>query len=90
MQLPLYEIKIDRSLIQHCGENTILEENENRHRFINAIIVMAKSLRLVVTVEGVETLKVANTLWEMGCDVIQGYYYSKPIDQKAVEAFILA
>ena len=67
-----------------------MEENENRHRFINAIIVMAKSLRLVVTVEGVETLKVANTLWEMGCDVIQGYYYSKPIDQKAVEAFILA
>jgi diguanylate cyclase (GGDEF)-like protein len=88
-ELPLYEIKIDRSLILHCGEDAIAEKNESRHRFIRAIIVMAKSLKLAITVEGVEASKAADILWEMGCDIIQGYFYSKPLDQKAVEAFIL-
>jgi len=89
-QLPLYEIKIDRSLIRNCGENTTAGQDENRHRFISAIIIMAKSLNFVVTVEGIETLKAADTVWKMGCDVIQGYFYSKPVDKEAVEAFILA
>jgi EAL domain-containing protein (putative c-di-GMP-specific phosphodiesterase class I) len=88
-ELPLYEIKIDRSLIVQCGENMAGEKSENHHRFIRAIIVMSKSLGLIVTIEGIDTSTAAKALWEMGCDVIQGYFYSKPIDQKAVEVFIL-
>ncbi|MCI4407278.1 MAG: EAL domain-containing protein [Sulfuricurvum sp.] len=88
-ELPLYEIKIDRSLIVQCGENMAGEKSENHNRFIRAIIVMSKSLGLIVTIEGIDTSTAAKALWEMGCDVIQGYFYSKPIDQKAVEVFIL-
>ncbi|WP_039924733.1 EAL domain-containing protein, partial [Treponema sp. JC4] len=46
---------------------------------INAIIDMAKSLNMTVITEGVELENQADALTVMGCDIFQGYYFSRPI-----------
>ena len=48
-------------------------------KIINGIIDMAKSLDMTVITEGVEVENQANALKEMGCDIFQGYYFSRPI-----------
>jgi len=87
-QLPLYEIKIDHSFIVHWDEYVSDITNEKCHRFVKATIAMAKNLGLKVTIEGVETAKVAQSLWDMGCDTLQGILYASPVDQRTIEAFI--
>ncbi|RYE68615.1 MAG: EAL domain-containing protein, partial [Oxalobacteraceae bacterium] len=44
-----------------------------------AVIAMAHGLRLTVVAEGVETAGQLAMLAELGCDIIQGYYYSKAV-----------
>lgn len=59
-----------------------LRETENRERsrtILNSIISMSKALGMEVIAEGVETKAQLDFLTEMGCDVFQGYYFSKPI-----------
>lgn len=87
-QLPLYEIKIDHSFIIHWDEDVSNGEYEKSHRFVKATIAMVKSLGLKVTIEGVESTKVAQALWEMGCDTVQGALHTSPLDQKSIQHFI--
>jgi len=54
-------------------------EHSEQGAIVTAMIAMAKSLKLEVTVEGVETKEQAEFLREQGCDWIQGYYYAKPL-----------
>lgn len=73
MHFPLDCIKIDKSFI------TDLMVNQDHNNLTRAIILMARSLRLKVVAEGVETQEQDAMLREMGCDEIQGFYYSRPI-----------
>jgi EAL domain-containing protein (putative c-di-GMP-specific phosphodiesterase class I) len=64
-----------------------LRETENRERtriILQMIIDLAKKLNMIVVTEGVETKEQVEYLTEAGCDVMQGYYFSRPI---AVEDF---
>jgi diguanylate cyclase (GGDEF)-like protein len=64
-----------------------LRETENRGRtriILNTIIDLAKQLHMVVVTEGVENKEQVEYLAEAGCDMLQGYYFSKPI---AVDEF---
>ena len=72
-RFPLNYLKIDRSFIQ---EITNLQDKQ---AIVEAIILMAHRLRIKVIAEGVETKDQAKLLKHMGCDIIQGYYYSKPL-----------
>ena len=72
--LPIKELKIDKCFVDDI-KNEIDEVP-----IINTILQMAKSLKLRVVAEGVETLEQLNYLTSNGCDVIQGYYFSKPLD----------
>ena len=72
-------IKIDREFLQAT-------ENEQRARVIlENIIGLSKDLHLEVITEGVETKEQVEMLTEMGCELFQGYYFSKPIDIKTFE-----
>ncbi|WP_250657515.1 EAL domain-containing protein [Alkalimarinus coralli] len=71
--LPIQTLKIDRGFIQD-----ICEEKDSM-TIVKAIIALAKSMGLQVIAEGVETQEQLTLLSELNCDMIQGYYFSKPL-----------
>ncbi|MEK5071540.1 sensor domain-containing phosphodiesterase [Sporosarcina sp. FSL K6-1508] len=70
---PIQEIKIDRQFI------STLDEDPKSTAIIQTIISLAQSLGLRTIAEGVETEEQWNSLRAMGCDDIQGFYFSKPL-----------
>lgn len=74
--LPIDELKIDKSFI------TDLASGENGKAIVSAIIAMAHQLNLKVVAEGVETSTELDFLTDNGADIIQGYYFSKPLLSK--------
>lgn len=72
--LPFSMVKLDRKFLTENSKN---EEGETILRYL---IAMAKELDLTVVTEGVESLQQVNFLMEIGCDIAQGYYFSKPIN----------
>lgn len=72
-KLPISELKIDRSFIRD------IPHNEDDMAITSAILAMAKSLSLDVVAEGVENEEQAAFLLQRGCDIAQGFLYSKPI-----------
>lgn len=71
-KLPVDTIKIDRDFIQK------IECDDYAKVLVVSIISIAKTLNLSVIAEGVETLEQAQALQNLGCELIQGYYISKP------------
>ena len=67
-KLPFSELKIDSSFIENITED---------RRLLSAIIAMAQSMKLSVVAEGIEQKEEYELLKEMGCDLFQGYYFSK-------------
>ncbi|MBR2762079.1 MAG: EAL domain-containing protein [Solobacterium sp.] len=66
-------LKIDMNFLQEI-------QDDNRSSVIlSSVISLAESLGMDVIAEGVETTEQLNTLAEMGCQIFQGYYFSKPI-----------
>ena len=74
-------LKIDQRLVFHVAEST-----QSRH-LVTAIVGMARALEIKTTAEGVETPEQAQVLRDLGCDVLQGYLYSKPISAGAVLSY---
>ncbi len=72
-QLPLNNLKIDQSFIKGLPRDT------DSLAIVSAIISMAKQLGFSITAEGVETLEQAQILKQLSSDILQGYYFSKPI-----------
>lgn len=81
-RIPLDYIKIDRSFI------TDMSENPDDKTLVSTIIAMTKSLGKQVVAEGVETAEQVEQLKQLGCDYIQGFYYSKPIAAYDIPSFI--
>ena len=77
ISLPIYKVKLDRSLIDDFLERDDLEA-------IRSLITLAHSLDLSVIAEGVERGEQVRKLVEVACDAIQGYYFSKPLMPDAV------
>ncbi len=72
-QFPVNMLKIDRSFVQD------VISNPDSAAVTDAIIALAKSLRLSITAEGVETQDQLNYLQIRGCDEGQGFYFSRPV-----------
>jgi len=81
-KFPIDTLKIDRSFITN-----IVEDDEDRV-IAQTIISMAHSLGLRTVAEGVETQEHVDMLQNMECDLLQGYFYSKPIDKDTFIKFI--
>ncbi|HKX79126.1 MAG TPA: EAL domain-containing protein [Novosphingobium sp.] len=71
--MPAREVKIDKSFIQH------MDTNPEDLSLVQSIIEMAHSINRRVVAEGVETEHVMGMLRDLQCDMIQGYYISKPV-----------
>ncbi|MCH9673080.1 MAG: EAL domain-containing protein [Gammaproteobacteria bacterium] len=79
-RLPIDHLKIDRSFVSNVPDDA------DESAIVRAIVALAHSLRLGVVAEGVEEPAQIEFLQELGCDVLQGFYFSKPKPaQEAVE-----
>lgn len=79
-RLPISTLKIDKSFVDH------IPDNKQDVAIIKSIISLAKNLDLQVVAEGVEELGQLLCLQRYDCDLIQGFYYSKPVSSKEIEA----
>lgn len=82
--LPIDEIKIDKSFIHN-----ITHDSQNA-AIVETIIDMAHKLSLRVVAEGVELQEQLIYLHDLNCDLMQGYYFSRPIPAAEFEAFLTA
>jgi len=82
-RFPIDVLKIDRSFVMGLGQG----EDENR-TIVEAIVSMARGLRVAVVAEGVETATQVAALREMGCPMAQGYHYARPLPAAAIEQFL--
>ena len=76
---PFDVLKMDRLFLDECLES------ENGKTIVSYVISMATDLGLGVIAEGVETRDVADFLYENGCDVLQGFFFSKPVPVEVFE-----
>jgi predicted signal transduction protein with EAL and GGDEF domain/FixJ family two-component response regulator len=72
-RMPIHTIKIDR-----CFVSGLLNGGENE-AVVHAVLAIARSLGMRVTAEGVETPEQARALKALGCDLLQGYHFSRPV-----------
>ncbi|GLQ55951.1 diguanylate cyclase [Devosia nitrariae] len=77
-------LKIDRLLVSP------ITEDPAQWRLLSSIIDIGKALGIEVLAEGVETMEHARILSELGCEVLQGYAFAKPMDSEALKAFLAA
>jgi EAL domain-containing protein (putative c-di-GMP-specific phosphodiesterase class I) len=81
-RLPFSELKIDRSFVMG------IHQDRDSRVIVDAIIKMAHALDLKVVAEGVETEEHLRILGELGCDVAQGYLFSRPVPLDKFIAFL--
>lgn len=72
-KMPASEVKIDKSFVMD------MLENESDGVIVKATIDLAHNLGMQVVAEGVESQQVKNRLQELNCDIVQGFFYSKPL-----------
>ena len=81
-KLPIDKLKIDQSFVRE------LPDDEEDAAITQAVIALAKSLKLNIIAEGVETKEQKEFIVQNGCDNIQGYYYSRAVDKEQFEAIL--
>jgi c-di-GMP phosphodiesterase len=81
-RMPVQHLKIDKQFIRD------LLVNEEDTRIANTIIDLGKSLNLTVVAEGVETAEQEYYLAQRGCQLAQGYFFSKPLKPAEFERFV--
>ena len=80
--LPIDALKLDMKFIQNTKKNT------REMRMLELMIDIAEYLGVPVIAEGVETGEQVQALKDMGCDIVQGYYFSRPVPAEEFERFI--
>lgn len=75
--LPVDELKIDSSFVQQI-------DDEDNRVLVEMIVQLAHHLGVPTVAEGVETAEQVAALREMGCDSLQGYFFSPPVEARSV------
>jgi diguanylate cyclase (GGDEF)-like protein len=81
-ELPVDALKLDMKFVRN------MNNSEKNIRMLKLMIDIARYLEVPVIAEGVETEEQVLTLREMGCDIVQGYYFSPPVPPEKFERFI--
>lgn len=82
MTLPFKIVKIDKSILWSSFQN------EKAMIALCASINMIKDMDMEIVVEGVESEEMATKLAELGCDYLQGFYFSKPLPEKQFKEYL--
>ena len=82
--LPIDVLKLDREIVR-----TAFPEGERNTRMIEIMLDIADYLEVPVVAEGVETGEQLQVLKDLGCEVIQGYYFSRPVPAQEFERFLI-
>ena len=80
--LPIDVLKLDMGFIRSAFSG------EGDTRMLKVIVDIAESLNVPMIAEGVETKEQMLALRELGCDIVQGYYFSRPVPPEEFEAFL--
>lgn len=83
MLLPFDAVKLDRSYIER------IVNDSKAFELVKLLILFCKNNKLEVIAEGVDDQEQIDVLSKLGCDTIQGFYYSKPIPKDELDKFIL-
>jgi len=81
-RLPVNELKIDKSFIQE------INQDQNDLAIVHSTIDLGHNLGLTVTAEGVENEQTIEILNELNCDLVQGYFISRPVDSDSFRIFL--
>lgn len=79
---PFSKLKIDKSFVHNASSDRAIR------LMLETSVRIGKELGLCVVAEGVETQQDLDLVQELGCDVIQGYYYSKPVEKTIIDSYI--
>ena len=82
-RFPIDSLKIDRTFVSN------MNTDRDNHEIVRLIIMLAHSLGLSIVAEGAETEDQVAALTRLGCDMVQGYFYSRPVDAKAAFDLLL-
>ena len=82
LNLDPVRLKIDRQFVSP------ISSSPEKSRVVSSIIDMGKSLGIGVVAEGVETIEQAQILAGLGCDVLQGYAFAKPMSSADLQTFV--
>ena len=77
-------MKIDRYFVSN------VDKIESKQSILKSIIQLANTLKVDIISEGAETNEEVNWLKNNNCDVIQGYFFSRPLPIEDLKAFLLA
>ena len=80
--MPIDVLKMDMKFVRR------IEESETDRKLVNLIIDIAKYIKVKVVAEGVETAGQMGLLKDAGCDLVQGYYFSRPLPPDEFEKLI--
>ena len=80
--LPLDVVKFDMSFMKEIN-------NERKAQVLSSCITLAHNLGLSTVIEGAETEEQVKRVREMGCDMVQGYYYSRPLPEDEFREYLI-
>lgn len=83
-QFPIDKIKIDQSFVRG------MMESSGDSAIVQSVIAIAESMEMKTLAEGVETSDQLNCLRDLGCNEVQGFFYSKPVPAAEAERFLRA
>ena len=84
-EIPWKTIKIDKSFVPEEGD----APDSNKCIMFRGVVTMAKQLGFDCLAEGIETGYQINVMREYGCDIVQGYYYDKPLSKEEFESRLI-
>lgn len=79
-QFPFDILKIDKSFVEAAGDGEL--------KLTSAIVSIARSLELEIVAEGVEQRRQLDSLRALECDVVQGYYFSRPVPAGEIDELL--